>query len=391
MSRFATFTSESVSEGHPDKICDQISDAILDTAHAADRSSRVAVECLIKNDILVVAGEVTTSADLSYEAVRGIAEGVLTKVGYSRTTGFDASKFTLILRLNQQSSDIKPGVDNEGAGDQGMMFGYASVETESFESMKGCYMPAPIAFSHALMRKHAEVRREELTRLGPDAKCQLSFQYNVDGIPIGISKIVFSTQHQADYVHPKLKDDVVQGIIEEVIPAQLLQGTDFLVNPSGSFVVGGPEADCGLTGRKIIVDTYGGAAHHGGGAFSGKDPTKVDRSAAYAARYAAKNVVAAGLAKECEIQVSYAIGIAEPTSIAVNTFGTCAKNTTEDRLESAIQDIFDLRPSAIIEQLDLRNEKYLPTATFGHFGRADGEFSWERVDKREQLKEAALN
>ena len=391
MSRFSTFTSESVSEGHPDKICDQISDAILDTAHATDQSSRVAVECLIKNDTLVVAGEVTTGADLGYEEIRDVAKGVLNKVGYTRNNGFNTDQFTLILRLNEQSENIKDGVDKEGAGDQGMMFGYASKETETFESMRGMFMPAPIAFSHALMRKHAEIRRTDLTRLGPDAKCQLSFQYNVEGLPIGISTVVFSTQHDEDYKYSQLKDDVIQGIIEQVIPPQLLQSTDFCVNPTGSFVTGGPEADCGLTGRKIIVDTYGGAAHHGGGAFSGKDPTKVDRSAAYAARYAAKNVVAAGLAEECEIQVSYAIGVADPTSISVNTFGTCSKDTNDEELEQAVRSVFDLRPLAIIDQLGLRVEKYLPTATFGHFGRANGEFSWERVDKSEQLREAASN
>lgn len=391
MSRFSTFTSESVSEGHPDKICDQISDAILDTAHATDQSSRVAVECLIKNDTLVVAGEVTTAAELGYDEIRDVAKDVLNKVGYTRNNGFNTDQFTLILRLNEQSENIKDGVDNEGAGDQGMMFGYASKETESFESMRGMFMPAPIAFSHELMRKHAEIRRTDLTRLGPDAKCQLSFQYNVEGLPIGISTVVFSTQHDEDYKYSQLKDDVIQGIIEQVIPPQLLQSTDFCVNPTGSFIKGGPEADCGLTGRKIIVDTYGGAAHHGGGAFSGKDPTKVDRSAAYAARYAAKNVVAAGLAEECEIQVSYAIGVADPTSISVNTFGTCSKDTNDEELEQAVRSVFDLRPLAIIDQLGLRVEKYLPTATFGHFGRANGEFSWERVDKSKQLREAASN
>lgn len=391
MSRFSTFTSESVSEGHPDKICDQISDAILDEAHASDEESRVAVECLIKNDTLVVAGEVTSRAELGYDAIRNVAKSVLNKVGYTRDNGFNTEQFTLILRLNEQSENIKEGVDKEGAGDQGMMFGYASTETETFESMRGMYMPAPIAFSHALMRKHAEIRRSELKKLGPDAKCQLSFQYNVEGDPIGISTVVFSTQHDKDYSQAQLKEDVIERIIKQVVPPQLLQGTDYKVNPTGSFETGGPEADCGLTGRKIIVDTYGGAAHHGGGAFSGKDPTKVDRSAAYAARYAAKNVVAAGLADECEIQVSYAIGIAEPTSISVNTFGTCSKGTSDDQLEQAVRSVFDLRPLAIIDQLDLRVEKYLPTATFGHFGRVNGEFSWERVDKSEQLKTAALN
>ena len=402
MRNFSTFTSESVSEAHPDKVCDQISDAILDAAFRADKASRVAVECLIKENTLVVAGELTTRANLGYEEIKNTAVDVLKKVGYNRENGFDTDGFTLISRLTGQSGEIGKAVDNTngspeesnfGAGDQGMMFGYASMDTESFEGMQGMYMPAPIAFAHALMRKHAEVRESELGELRPDAKCQLSFQYD-NGQPSNIATIVLSTQHDSSYTDERgqLKEGIPEVIKEKiiypVIPEGLRKKTRYFINPSGAWEAGGPQVDCGLTGRKIIVDTYGGAALHGGGALSGKDPTKVDRSAAYAARHAAKNVVAAGLARECEIQVSYAIGEPYPTSVAVNTFGTHSPDISQDRLAEAIEKVFDFSVRGIIDQLNLREQEYLPTAAFGHFGRNNGEFSWERTDKIEELKAA---
>lgn len=385
MSHYATFTSESVSEGHPDKLADRISDAILDAILDQDPESRLACETLVKGSTIVIAGERRTTANVDIES---IARDVVRRTGYvDEETGMDPDACSVIDVLGKQSDDIAIGVDEkegheQGAGDQGMMFGYASNETDVL-------MPAPITFAHRLMMKHAEVRREQLPFLRPDAKCQLTFCYS-DGKPTGIDTVVFSTQHQPDVSQEKIEEAVIEEIIRPTLPENLCTDTTkCCINPTGNFVLGGPAADCGLTGRKIIVDTYGGMAHHGGGAFSGKDPSKVDRSASYAVRYAAKNLVAAGLADKCEIQVSYAIGRAEPTSISLNTFGT---NTIPDTdIEELLKSSFDFRPKGIIEMLDLKKPIYEATATFGHFGREDKSFPWEQLDRKSRLLDGFNN
>lgn len=376
MADYRTFTSESVSEGHPDKVADQISDAILDAVLEQDPDCRVACETLVKSDFVVIAGEIRTSATVD---TTEIARQVIRDIGYTGETGIDPDTCEVVSHISEQSADIAQGVDREeqGAGDQGMMFGYSTSETDVL-------MPAPIAYAHRLMRRHAELRRAELNYLRPDAKCQLTFDYN-NGTPMGINTVVFSTQHDPTIEMKDLKEAVVEEIVKDVIPRKWLQETDYKINPTGRFVDGGPQADCGLTGRKIIVDTYGGMAHHGGGAFSGKDPSKVDRSAAYAARYVAKNVVAAGLANKCEVQISYAIGQAEPTSVDVNTFDTAAENVTNEDIRELILNHFDLRPKSIIEMLDLKKPIYRKTATNGHFGRNDETFTWERTDRADLM------
>ena len=376
MADYRTFTSESVSEGHPDKVADQISDAILDAVLEQDPDCRVACETLVKSDFVVIAGEIRTSANVD---TTEIARQVIRDIGYTGETGIDPDTCEVVSHISEQSADIAQGVDREdqGAGDQGMMFGYSTNETDVL-------MPAPIAYAHRLMRRHAELRRTDLDYLRPDAKCQLTFDYN-NGTPMGINTVVFSTQHDPAIAMKDLKEAVVEEIVKDVIPRKWLQETDYKINPTGRFVDGGPQADCGLTGRKIIVDTYGGMAHHGGGAFSGKDPSKVDRSAAYAARYVAKNVVAAGLAKKCEVQISYAIGQAEPTSVDVNTFDTTAEDVTNEDIRELILNHFDLRPKSIIEMLDLKKPIYLKTATNGHFGRNDNTFTWERTDRADLM------
>ena len=378
------FTSESVSEGHPDKVADQISDAILDAIIEQDASARVACETLVKTGMALVAGEVTTSAWVDIEA---IVRNTVLEIGYNDSAmGFDGASCAIINALGKQSPDIAQGVDRgdpeaQGAGDQGMMFGYASNETDVL-------MPAPITYSHALVKRQAEVRKNgKLPWLRPDAKSQVTFVYD-DDRPVAIDAVVLSTQHQSDISMKDLKEGVMEEIIKPVLPTKWLgKSTQYHINPTGRFEIGGPMGDCGLTGRKIIVDTYGGAARHGGGAFSGKDPSKVDRSAAYACRYVAKNVVAAGLADRCEIQVSYAIGVAEPTSISVQTFGT--GKISESRLTDLIREHFDLRPYGIVTSLDLVRPIFKPTAAYGHFGRDDVPLSWEATDKAEALKGAA--
>ncbi len=384
MSDSFVFTSESVSEGHPDKIADQISDAILDAILDADIKARVACETLIKTGMVIVAGEITTSAWVDVEEI--VRKTVL-EIGYTDSSmGFDGASCAVINAIGKQSTDIAQGVyrDSEkqkGAGDQGMMFGYASNETDVL-------MPAPITYAHRLVRRQAEVRKNgTLPWLRPDAKSQVTFVYK-DNKPVSVDTVVLSTQHRADVELDDLRDSVMEEIIKPIIPAEWIgKHTTFHINPTGRFEIGGPMGDCGLTGRKIIVDTYGGSARHGGGAFSGKDPSKVDRSAAYACRYVAKNIVAAGLADRCEIQVSYAIGIAEPTSISVNTFGT--GNVSDARLTALIRENFDLTPYGILQMLDLLRPIYLPTAAYGHFGREDIDFTWEATDKAEALRGAA--
>ena len=381
MSRFHVFTSESVSEGHPDKIADQISDAVLDAILEKDKRARVACETFVKTGMILVGGEITTS---TWVDVDEIARHVVRDIGYdSSDMGFDWASCAVLTAIGKQSSDIAQGVDNAttkmlGAGDQGMMFGYATRETDVL-------MPAPIAYSHRLMQKQAELRKsKKLPWLRPDAKCQLTMHYQ-DGKPLGIDTIVFSTQHAPEITHRDLIEAVREEIIKPVLPAAWLTAqTRYLINPTGRFVIGGPLGDCGLTGRKIIVDTYGGMARHGGGCFSGKDPSKVDRSAAYAARHVAKNIVAAGLADKCEIQVSYAIGVAEPTSISIDTFGTGA--LPELAIIDLISNHFDLTPQGIIDHHDLLRPIYRNTATYGHYGRE--EFPWERLDKVDALKSA---
>jgi len=376
-------TSESVSEGHPDKIADQISDAILDAILEQDPHARVACETLVKTGMVMLAGEITTNAWVDAEA---IARKTICDIGYDHSElGFDGHTCAVITAIGKQSNDIAQGVDKRedqqlGAGDQGMMFGYATNETDVL-------MPAPITYSHRLMKKQAELRHNKtLPWLGPDAKAQLSFVYD-NGKPVGIDCVVLSTQHDDDVSNKTIQEAVMECILKPVIPpAWLNQANNILINPTGRFVVGGPVGDCGLTGRKIIVDTYGGLAHHGGGAFSGKDPSKVDRTGAYAARYVAKNIVASGLAERCEVQISYAIGVAEPTSINVNTFGT--GQCSDDLLCRLIQTHVDLRPGMIIKQLDLLKPIYQKTASYGHFGRNDVEFSWEKLDLVPMLKEA---
>ncbi len=381
MGRFHVFTSESVSEGHPDKIADQISDAVLDAILEKDKKARVACETFVKTGMILVGGEITTT---TWVDVDDIARRVVRDIGYdSSDMGFDWASCAVLTAIGKQSPDIAQGVDTSatkvlGAGDQGMMFGYATRETDVL-------MPAPIAYSHRLMQKQAELRKsKKLPWLRPDAKCQLTMHYQ-DGKPVGIDTIVFSTQHAPEVTHHDLIEAVREEIIKPVLPAAWLTAeTRYLINPTGRFVIGGPLGDCGLTGRKIIVDTYGGMARHGGGCFSGKDPSKVDRSAAYAARHVAKNIVAAGLADKCEIQVSYAIGVAEPTSISIDTFGTGV--LPELAIIDLISTHFDLTPQGIIDHHDLLRPIYRNTATYGHYGRE--EFPWERLDKVDALKSA---
>jgi S-adenosylmethionine synthetase len=378
------FTSESVSEGHPDKMADQVSDAILDAILAEDKHARVACETLVKTGMVMVAGEITTTAKPDYEK---LMRQTVKEIGYtSSEMGFDWETCAVMTALGVQSPDINQGVDrarpeDQGAGDQGLMFGYATNETDVL-------MPAPVTYAHRLVRRQAEVRRKGvLSWLRPDAKSQVTFRYD-DGKPVGIDAVVLSTQHSPEIDHRELEEAVMEHIIKPVLPSEWLNsGTKYHINPTGAFVIGGPMGDAGLTGRKIIVDTYGGAARHGGGAFSGKDPSKVDRSAAYAARYVAKNIVAAGLADRCEIQVSYAIGVAEPTSIMVETFGT--GQISDERITKLVREHFDLRPYGILSMLDLLNAKqiqYRKTAAYGHFGREQEGFTWENTDKAEILR-----
>ncbi len=384
MSNNFSFTSESVSEGHPDKVADQISDAILDALLAQDPKSRVACETLVKTGMVILAGEVTTHAWVDLEA---LVRKVVCDIGYDHgDIGFDGNSCAVLNAIGKQSSDIAMGVDEgedheQGAGDQGLMFGYASNETDVL-------MPAPITYSHLLVKRQADVRKNNtLPWLRPDAKSQITFRYE-NNRPVAIDAVVLSTQHSPEISNKALHEAVMDEIILPVLPKEWLhKDTKFFINPTGQFIIGGPVGDCGLTGRKIIVDTYGGMARHGGGAFSGKDPSKVDRSAAYMARYVAKNIVAAGLAERCEIQVSYAIGIAEPTSITVETFGT--SKLSEDRLVQIIRDNFDLRPKGLIATLDLLKPIYQTTAAYGHFGRTEDTFSWEKTDKIDALKDAA--
>lgn len=378
-----TFTSESVSEGHPDKVADQVSDTILDAILKQDPKARVACETLVKTGMVLVAGEITTTAWVDIES---LTRQVINDIGYCRSDyGFDGDTCAVINAIGKQSPDIAMGVDRDekvlGAGDQGLMFGYASSETDVL-------MPAPITYSHRLVKRQAELRKlDKLSWLRPDAKSQVTFVYENDE-PVAVDTIVLSTQHDPDINQADLKEAVMEEIIKPVIPEKWLsKDTIYHINPTGRFVIGGPVGDCGLTGRKIIVDTYGGMARHGGGAFSGKDPSKVDRSGAYMARYIAKNIVAAGLAKRCEIQVSYAIGVVEPTSINVNSFGTGV--IADEKIEALVREHFDLSPQGIIDSLDLLNIQYRPTATYGHFGRTEPSFTWERTDKADALRLAA--
>lgn len=377
------FTSESVSEGHPDKIADQISDAILDAIIEQDKNARVACETLVKTGMVFIGGEITTNAWVDMEQ---IARQVISDIGYnSSDIGFDAESCAIITAIGKQSADIAVGVDKrakeeQGAGDQGLMFGYATNETD-------VYMPAPITYAHRLMRRQAQLRKEDvLPWLRPDAKSQITFRY-VDNKPESITNVVLSTQHHPDISHANLVEAVVEEIIKPTLPEDWLKHTKYYVNPTGRFVIGGPQGDCGLTGRKIIVDSYGGMARHGGGCFSGKDPSKVDRSAAYAARYVAKNIVAAGLADRCEIQISYAIGIAEPTAIHLETFGT--NKIPHEKIIQLVNKHFDLRPYGIIKMLNLLHPIYKQTASYGHFGRDDLDIHWEKTDKAEELREAS--
>lgn len=377
------FTSESVSEGHPDKICDQISDAVLDALLEQDKAARVACETYVKTGMVLVGGEVTTSAWVDVEQ---LSRNVIKDIGYdSSEMGFDWESCAVMSAIGKQSPDIAQGVDRvspdeQGAGDQGIMFGYASNETD-------VYMPAPIHYAHKLMQRQAELRKNgKLSWLRPDAKSQVTFHY-INGKPAAVDTVVLSTQHAPDIAHADLTEAVIEEIIKPTFPAAMLgKSTKYFVNPTGRFVIGGPLGDCGLTGRKIIVDTYGGMARHGGGCFSGKDPSKVDRSAAYACRYVAKNIVAAGIADRCEIQISYAIGVAQPISIHVETFGT-GKASDEDII-ALIRAHFDLRPYGIIRMLDLLKPMYRQTATYGHFGCEDLNVSWEKTDKAEALSAA---
>ena len=381
------FTSESVTEGHPDKICDQISDAILDAMLAADPYSRVACETLASTGLIMVAGEVTTN---SYVDIENIVRETVRRIGYDRAKyGFDCDSCAVITSLKGQSPDIAQGVDaslesrdgddkDTGAGDQGMMFGFACDETDA-------YMPMPIYLAHKLTRRLSEVRKDgTLKYLRPDGKSQVTVEYE-DDKPVRIDSVVISTQHSPDVEHAQIEKDMIEKVIKPVIPDGLLdENTKYYINPTGRFVIGGPQGDCGLTGRKIIVDTYGGYACHGGGAFSGKDPTKVDRSGAYAARYVAKNIVASGIAKKCEIQLAYAIGVAQPLSISVNTYGT--GKISDEEIVELVRKNFDLRPSAIIDTFDLRRPIYEQTAAYGHFGRTDIDLPWEKTDKTEVFK-----
>jgi len=381
MSEFL-FTSESVSEGHPDKVADAISDAVLDAILTQDKHGRVAAETLVHTGLVVMAGQVTTSAVVDYAQV---ARRVVKRIGYTDSDiGFDYKSCGVLVCYDQQSPDIAAGVDegkgldlDQGAGDQGLMYGFACDETPEL-------MPMPIAYSHRLMERQAEMRRDgRLPWLRPDAKSQVTIKY-VNGRPVAIDTVVISTQHTPDISHEPLTEAVIEEIIKPVIPAALLKGTRFLINPTGRFVIGGPQGDTGLTGRKIIVDTYGGYSRHGGGAFSGKDPSKVDRSAAYAGRYVAKNIVAAGLASKCEVQVAYAIGVAKPVSVLVETFGT--GKIADEKIGKLVEKHFDLRPKGIIHSLDLLRPIYEKTAAYGHFGREEPEFTWEKTDKAAALK-----
>ncbi|WP_270755663.1 methionine adenosyltransferase [Ligilactobacillus ruminis] len=395
MSERHLFTSESVSEGHPDKIADQISDAILDALLKKDPNARVAAETTVTTGLVVVVGEISTSA---YIDIQKVVRDTIKGIGYvGGKFGFDGDNCAVLTAIDEQSADIAMGVDTSletkngevdpldqiGAGDQGLMFGYAIDETPEF-------MPLPIALSHRLMRKTAEVRRSgELPYLGPDSKAQVTVEYDEDNKPLRVDTVVLSTQHLEDVSLDQIRKDIKEHVINKVIPEDLLDDkTKYFINPTGRFVIGGPQGDAGLTGRKIIVDTYGGFAHHGGGAFSGKDATKVDRSASYAARYIAKNIVAAKIAPQVEVQLAYAIGVAQPVSVSVNTFGKCSVN--DDELIKAIRKCFDLRPAGIIEMLDLRRPIYKQTAAYGHFGRTDIDLPWEHLDKVDELK-AALN
>lgn len=376
MNHTTLFTSESVSEGHPDKVADQISDAILDELIRKDIYARVACETLVKTGMVLVAGEITTTAWVDIEA---IARQMINDIGYnSPAYGFTGDSCAIVTAIGKQSPDISLGVDQRddkqlGAGDQGLMFGYATNETEVF-------MPAPITYAHRLMKQQSVVRKSgKLSWLRPDAKSQVTIRYQNDK-PVGVDAIVVSTQHDPEVSHKTVIEGVMEEIIKPIIPAEWLDSrTRYFINPTGRFVIGGPMGDCGLTGRKIIVDTYGGRAHHGGGCFSGKDPSKVDRSGSYMARYVAKNIVAAGLAERCEIQISYAIGVVEPTSVMVESFGT--SKLTNEALEQLVREHFDLTPGGIIKTLDLLRPIYRETAAYGHFGRSDVEFSWERTDK----------
>jgi S-adenosylmethionine synthetase len=379
------FTSESVSEGHPDKVADQVSDSIVDAIFAQDPKARVACETMVNTGMAVLSGEITTSAVIDYQET---ARDTIREIGYtSSDMGFDADSCAVLVSMDKQSVDIAQGVNegegldlNQGAGDQGLMFGFACNETDVL-------MPFPITYSHLLVKKQADVRKSgKLNWLRPDAKSQVTVVYE-NGKPAAIDTVVLSTQHDPDIEHKDLEEAIIEEVIKPVLPENMISDkTRYLVNPTGRFVIGGPVGDCGLTGRKIIVDTYGGMARHGGGAFSGKDPSKVDRSAAYAARYVAKNIVAAGLADRCEIQVSYAIGVAEPTSISVETFGT--GKVEEAKLVELIREHFDLRPKGIIQMLDLLQPIYRPTAAYGHFGRSDIDLPWERTDKADALRNA---
>ena len=384
MSETSLFTSESVSEGHPDKMADQISDAILDACLEKDDEARVACETMIKTGMVVVAGEITSKANINIEDV---VREVVIDIGYKDSrSGFDGNTCAVLNALGKQSGDISMGVDEsddheQGAGDQGLMFGYASNETDVL-------MPAPITYSQLLVKRQSEVRKDgTLPWLEPDAKSQLTMRYS-NGKPEGIDAVVLSTQHRDEVSLTELRDAVMEEIIKPVLPTHWIdESTKYFINPTGRFVIGGPQGDCGLTGRKIIVDTYGGMARHGGGAFSGKDPSKVDRSAAYLARYIAKNLVAANLAERCELQLSYAIGIAEPTSISVETFGT--GKVSDEKIVALIREHFELKPKGLISMLDLLRPIYKKTAAYGHFGREDNEFSWEKTDKAETLKNYA--
>ena len=380
------FSSESVSEGHPDKVADQISDAILDAILAEDPKARVACETLVSTGLVVISGEITTAAHINY---REIAQDTVRRIGYDNSDiGFDYKSCAILTAINRQSPDIAQGVNegegidlDQGAGDQGLMFGYACRETPTL-------MPFPIFYAHRIMQRQADLRRDgRLPWLRPDAKSQLTVRY-VDGKPVAIDTVVVSTQHDADVTHKQIEEAVIEEIIKPVLPADMItDNIRYLINPTGRFVVGGPHGDCGLTGRKIIVDTYGGAAHHGGGAFSGKDPSKVDRSAAYAGRYVAKNIVAAGLADKAEVQVAYAIGVAKPVSLMVNTFGT--GKVSDEKIAALVAEHFDLRPKGIVQSLDLLRPIYSKTAAYGHFGREEPEFTWEWTDKADALRAAA--
>jgi len=383
MSEYSIFTSESVSEGHPDKMADQISDAILDAILTDDKHARVAVETMVKTGMVVVAGEVTTS---TYVDLEEVVRNVVLDIGYdSSDVGFDGASCAVLNAIGKQSHDIAIGVDEgddkeQGAGDQGLMFGYATNETDVL-------MPAPIYYSHRMVERQAELRKNgTLPWLRPDAKSQVTLRYE-NGKPVAIDAVVLSTQHDPDISQKDIHEAIMDLLVKEVLPEQWLHAdTRYHINPTGQFIIGGPVGDCGLTGRKIIVDTYGGMARHGGGAFSGKDPSKVDRSAAYAGRYVAKNIVAAGLADRCEIQVSYAIGVAEPTSISVQTFGT--GKISDEAIVALVREHFELRPKGLVAMLDLKRPIYRKTAAYGHFGREDADFTWENTDKADLLKAA---